>query len=152
MHHDPDDQGGADQHDGEHREAGDGRRFPHIRCDLRIFTWGKNKHSFNLQHWQKVNQWMNQCWRSRLLTCVARRGLGVLLARRARHTLIQIWAPKIWDATLTCTHTHTHTHSRHKQLWHLWDFYWETRLGPGGFMTSSKTKPFSLFMPFSTLF
>lgn len=54
MHHDPDDQRRPDQHDGEHREAGDGRQLPHVRRLIHRFTR------------------------------VARRGLWVLLTRRAR--------------------------------------------------------------------
>lgn len=37
------------------------------------------------------------------LTCVAGRGLGVLLARCTRHTNIQVWVPKLRRAAVTCT-------------------------------------------------
>lgn len=38
VHHDPDDQHGADQHHRQHGEAGDGRQLPHVRRLVHVFT------------------------------------------------------------------------------------------------------------------
>lgn len=70
MHHDPDDQRRTDQHDTEDREAGDGRHLPHV---------GRLLHRF---------------------TCVAGRGLRVLLAGRAGNAHTQIRVPELRAAAL----------------------------------------------------
>lgn len=62
MHHDPDNQRGADQHDGQHWETGDGCQFPHIRCLIHRFTYRLNKKNLKLQHWKEGYHCMTQSW------------------------------------------------------------------------------------------
>lgn len=47
VHHDPDDQHGADQHHRQHREAGDGRQLPHVRRLVHVFTCRSHRDDVN---------------------------------------------------------------------------------------------------------
>ncbi len=109
MHHNPNNQRGADQHHSQHWETGDGGQFPHIRCLLHGFTCRLNKRRSlkgkTAPYYYIMAESLIHC-----LTCVAWWGLWVLLAWWTRHTNIQIRVPKLWFAALTCTQKNIRDH------------------------------------------
>lgn len=150
MHHDPDNQSSTNQHDSQHREAGDGRQFPHIRRLLHRRTYWLHKKNLNCCTERKESK------RSQKVSCIfsftdslsymccMRGSLGTACMMHTADT-----HPNLSSKTRNChTDLHTEKHQRSSSSLCKFNFFNhslgdnESKLGLRGFMSTSRAKHF----------
>lgn len=156
MHHDPDNQRGAHQHDGQHWETGDGCQLPHIRRLIHRFTYRLNKKNLKLRHWKEGYHRMRRSFTfsvsdSFTVLHVLHDGVFGYCLHDAHGT--QTSKSEFQNSELPHWPAHRKTSSSSVSYASLISSvsHCETKLDPGGFMSPSRAKHFSGFMKYLTL-